>query len=415
MQFTELISTLSSILDLDENIKLYHAWRTALIAYRMAKLIVPKEAVQIFYAALLHDVGAVGLKDHIVHYANLLDHGGQENIRLHPEVGARIVAEIPGLQEASRYILDHHEMYNGQGYPYGKKGDELSIGSQILYIADHFDLLLRNESMKRTDIYNYYRTRKGQNYALELWPVFLEVLHSDGGTFFHLISDTVGYLPLMHQALQEVSQIPLDLPENFLDQVVKVFGKIIDAKHSYTQGHTERVVQYSQIVGETVGLTTEELHTLQRGAYLHDIGKLGVPVAILDKKGRLTDEEFYKVKKHIIITMEVLDSMSFLRNLTEISGYHHTRWDGNGYPDRVAGEEISLEARILCIADSFDAMTSSRAYRDAQSYEYAWSELRKHAGTQFDPYLVKKIDRQKVSDRFKKVYLSQFASISEVL
>lgn len=406
-QFAELISTLAAILDLDENIKLYHAWRTALVSYRMAQLIIPNQAVQVFYAGLLHDVGAVGLKDHLVHHTKFADQREQEIIFNHPKVGGLIVQEIPGLKQAATYVFDHHETYHGKGYPAKKQGAELSIGSQILYIADHLDLLIRDQSLNKTDIYNFFRLQKGLSFTKKLWPIFLDVLNSDGGTFYYLLKEKTSFLRLMHSTLEEINQKPLHLPANFLDQTIKIFGQIIDAKHSYTHGHAERVVQYSSIIGEEINLSTEKMRSLKHGAYLHDIGKLGVPVLILDKKEDLTDQEFAAVKKHVLITMEVLDSISFLRHLTEISGYHHTRWDGTGYPDQITGEDIPLEARIICIGDSFDAMTSQRAYRDAWSFETAWDELRQQSGKQFDPQIIKKIDHHKIREQFKEIHFSQ--------
>lgn len=405
-QFSELISTLSAILDLDENIKLYHAWRTAIIAFNMAEQLIPHDSAQVFFAGLLHDVGAVGLKDHIVHYTDLKDIRDQPIIFNHPIIGAKIVKEIPGLELAAQYILDHHETVDGQGYPAKKGAEFLSLGSQILHIADQLDLLLRVDSLNRTDIYNIFRQKKGKKFAYELWPVFLDMINSDTGTFFYMLKEKSGYMRLMKETLTKVTMSELSLPDNFLDQTIRVFAKIIDAKHSYTHGHTERVVEYSTIIARYLNLNKEEILKLKRSAYLHDIGKLGVPLDILDKKERLTDEEFYKVKQHIIITMEVLDSLSFLRDLTEISGYHHARWDGSGYPDLIQGEAIPLGARIITIADSFDAMTSSRAYRKALSFEFAFNELRKHAGTQFDPVLIAKIDNPHVIKQFEEIYLT---------
>lgn len=407
-QFSELISSLSAVLDLDENVKLYHAWRTALFAYRMAQIVLPAEAEQVFFAGLLHDVGAVGLADHLVHHPEG-DHESSEIIRQHPYLGAGIVKEIPGLTIAAELIRDHHETIDGEGYPAKKRGEEISVGSQILYIADHLDLLLRNPLPDRTDIYNAFRVKKGRKFNRSLWPVFLDIFHSNGGTYLHILRENHGLYQLMQETLSQVSSVNLHLPDNFLDQAVTIFGKIIDAKHSYTHGHTDRVVQYSTIIGQAYGYTPEEIQRLRRAVYLHDVGKLGVPLRILDKKEPLNDEEFYKIRRHIIITMEVLDSMSFLRDLTEISGYHHARWDGKGYPDRIQGEAIPLGARMICIGDSFDAMTSNRAYRKAFDFERAWNELQQNGGTQFDPNLTTLLGQPGVRDRFYQVYQSQFA------
>lgn len=163
----------------------------------------------------------------------------------------------------------------------------------------------------------------------------------------------------------------------------------IDAKSPWTKGHSERVTNYALSIAKELGLKEKDIETLHVAALLHDIGKIGTYDVILEKPGRLTDEEFDLVKMHPAKGEEILKPISQLQNILPIIRSHHERIDGKGYPDGLKGDEIHLLARIICIADSFDSMTSERPYRQALGMEYAVSELKSCSGTQFDPQAVK--------------------------
>lgn len=158
----------------------------------------------------------------------------------------------------------------------------------------------------------------------------------------------------------------------------------IEAKSHWTKGHSERVTNYALAIAREAGLKEKELEILNTAALLHDIGKIGTYDIILDKPGKLTAEEFALVKMHPVKGEEILKPISQLKKILPIIRHHHERVDGKGYPDGIKGEEIPFSARILHVADSFDAMTADRPYRPAPGVEYAVSELKKYSGTQFD-------------------------------
>lgn len=168
-------------------------------------------------------------------------------------------------------------------------------------------------------------------------------------------------------------------------QSITAIAKTIDEKDKYTSGHSTRVAQCAEALAERLGWSEDEIQNLHYVALLHDIGKIGVPDIILNKPSRLTDSEFEIIKKHTIMGNEILKGIKTIDNINEGALYHHERYDGRGYPCGIKGEEIPVMARVVCIADAYDAMTSSRIYRPKLMPEDVINEFVKGKGTQFDP------------------------------
>ena len=184
----------------------------------------------------------------------------------------------------------------------------------------------------------------------------------------------------LDKALEEI--------ENSYRMTLKALVQALETRDSETHGHSERVVTFSLRLGHELGLDKAALRTLELGALLHDIGKIGVPDAILRKPAALTPEEWDKMKLHPQHGQKILRHIPFLEGAAQLVAQHHEKWDGSGYPYGLRGEDIDLNARIFAVADAFDAMISDRVYRRGRSYEDALAELEKHAGTQFDPLVV---------------------------
>ena len=169
---------------------------------------------------------------------------------------------------------------------------------------------------------------------------------------------------------------------------IQALVSAIEASDSYTRGHSERVTRYSIEIGRRLGLKSDRLQILERAAILHDIGKIGIDLSLLHKKGKLSAQDIHELQQHPVIGMKILEPIEFLLDVRTCIGQHHERYDGMGYPNHLKSSEQLLEARILSVADSFDAMTSDRPYRKALSIEIAIAELCDNSGTQFDPAIV---------------------------
>jgi putative nucleotidyltransferase with HDIG domain len=194
---------------------------------------------------------------------------------------------------------------------------------------------------------------------------------------------------LAFKARNEVLDIDkrLDRIEDTFLQVVRAWGESIESKDQYTAGHCGRVADYALRLAEAVGITGRDLVWMRMGAFLHDVGKTSVPIEILNKPGKLTDEEFEQMKRHTVIGDAIISETPFPWDIRPIVRNHHERWNGTGYPDKLAGEDIPLNARILCVADVYDALTTNRSYRGAMSHEQAIEIMRKESGTTFEPRL----------------------------
>jgi putative nucleotidyltransferase with HDIG domain len=221
------------------------------------------------------------------------------------------------------------------------------------------------------------------NTSFLIMPIILMIILS--GMSFFLLVRFQGYV-------RAVS----NLYDKQLEGIVKGVIATLELKDPYTRGHSERVAKYALILANEVGkFTKEEQKSFYYACLLHDIGKVNIPDTILMKPGRLTNEEFEIIKSHPVVGAEAVKNVEGISNSIDVIRYHHERWDGKGYPEQLKGEEIPLLARVSTIADAFDAMTSSRSYREAMPVEEAYKRIIEGKGTQFDPVLVEK---------FKNVY-----------
>jgi putative nucleotidyltransferase with HDIG domain len=201
----------------------------------------------------------------------------------------------------------------------------------------------------------------------------------------------------LSQARQLANQMAVALSNayliNELDQLnwgaLTALARAIDAKSPWTAGHSERVTSWALKIGCILGLSKEEIDGLHRGGLLHDLGKIGVPAEILDKPGKLTEEELPIMRQHAELGAHILESISAYAGVIPMVLQHHERVDGNGYPNGLTGKIICLGARIFAVADAFDAMTSDRPYRKALGREQAIEIIKQESGKQFDPDIVK--------------------------
>ena len=208
--------------------------------------------------------------------------------------------------------------------------------------------------------------------------------------------------------IQKINNELLDtkelLKKNYLESI-ETLRHTVEAKDPYTRGHSDRVAEYSVLIGKKLGLSDLDLKKLHTGGLFHDIGKIGIPDNILFKNTKLSNDEYLKIKDHASIGARILSEASIFNDIIPIVKHHHERFDGNGYPDNLRGEEIPLLARITSVADSFDAMFSKRAYRDKMDVVDVVAEIARNRGTQFDPV---------IADAFLDVIENEFESVQRI-
>ena len=241
----------------------------------------------------------------------------------------------------------------------------------ILLLTGHKDLAPPLETIRNLDIQGY--CEKSDNFDQLLL----------------LIESGIKSIEQMNEIKrinEELSDTYEKLERAYLDSV-QTLRYTVEAKDPYTRGHSDRVSAYSVLIGKYLGLSDEDLKTLQIGGLFHDIGKIGIPDSILLKESKLTDDEYSEIKNHPAIGAHILSSATIFQDIIPIVKHHHERYDGRGYPSQLKGENIPYMARVAAVADTFDAMTSKRSYRDSLPMDVVISEFERCRGTQFDPEL----------------------------
>ena len=259
----------------------------------------------------------------------------------------------------------------------------------ILFLTGHKDLAPPLDTIKRLDIQGYCeKSDKFDQLLLLIESAIKSVKQMDE-------------IKRINEKLEDSKE---QLEQAYLD-MVQTLRYTVEAKDSYTRGHSDRVSEYSVLIGERLGLSEEQIKTLRIGGLFHDIGKIGIPDSILLKPAKLTDEEYSQIKNHPSIGAHILGSAAIFQDIIPIVKHHHERYDGNGYPSKLKGEEIPYLARIAAVADTFDAMTSRRSYRGPIDVEHVKEEIKRCEGTQFDP---------QIAEVFIEILNNDFDKIKEI-
>lgn len=259
----------------------------------------------------------------------------------------------------------------------------------ILLLTGHKDLAPPLETIKRLDIQGYCEKSDKFDQLILLIESGIK---------------SVKQMDEIKQINEKLEDSKEQLEQAYLD-MVETLRYTVEAKDSYTRGHSDRVSEYSVLIGEKLGLPEDQIKTLRIGGLFHDIGKIGIPDSILLKPAKLTDDEYSQIKNHPSIGAHILGSAVIFKDIIPIVKHHHERYDGNGYPSRLKGEEIPYIARIAAVADTFDAMTSRRSYRGPIDIEHVKEEIKRCEGTQFDP---------KIAEAFLDILNNNFEKIKDI-
>lgn len=243
----------------------------------------------------------------------------------------------------------------------------------ILLLTGHKDLAPPLETIKQLDIQGYCEKSDKFDQLLLLIESGIK---------------SISQMRRIKEISEELKESNEKLEQAYIE-TIQTLRETVDAKDHYTRGHSDRVTEYSMLIANRLNLSEDELKTLHTGALFHDIGKIGVPDQILLKPGKLDDREYSEIKQHPLVGAHILATASIFSDIIPIVKHHHERYDGKGYPSQLKGEDIPYLARIVAVADTYDAMTSNRPYRDALTKEFVIEDIRKNLGTQFDPEIGK--------------------------
>ena len=239
----------------------------------------------------------------------------------------------------------------------------------ILLLTGHKDLAPPLETIKRLEIQGYCEKSDKFDQLLLLIESGIKSI------------EQMNTIKTINKQLHDKNE---ELERAYLD-TIGILRQTVEAKDPYTRGHSDRVSEYSVLIGKKLGLDEKTLHILKIGGLFHDIGKIGIPDSILLKESKLSDEEYSQIKNHPMIGVHMLGDAAIFTDILPIVKHHHERYDGRGYPSQLVGDDIPYVARIAAVADTFDAMTSKRSYRDSLPIDVVRAEIERCSGTQFDP------------------------------
>jgi len=301
----------------------------------------------------------------------------QELIATRCQRGAEIARLLRFPESVSQGIYSLDEHFNGQGKPEGLAGGAIPLFSRIALVAQVVDVF--HTAGGRQAALDEIALRTGRWFDPELADAFRAVAKADA--FWTTLAS-----PEINEAVlgQEPAAHVTALDDDYLDDIAAAFGQVVDSKSPYTSGHSARVALYTDMIAETLGLSAERRRWLKRGALLHDVGKLGVSNSVLDKPGKLDDDEWEAVKAHAMYTETILSRIDAFAELARVAAAHHERLDGKGYPRGLKADRISLETRIITTADIFDAITAERPYRGAIPIPKTLEMMAENVGTAID-------------------------------
>ena len=439
LRLSEVVSAMTYALDITEGQPEGHALRTCVIGMRIGQVLGldTQGLSDLYYALLLKDLGCssnaakihhlFGADDHRIKRAfktvNLdklhegtrfvlgnagsaaplqrrlkhvvdvsLGRGGGHTglMQVRCERGADIARQMAFTEETAAAIRALDEHWDGKGHPYGVSGEDIPLLGRILCLAQTAEIFFRvdgPEAARRAA-----RERVGTWFDPNVVAAFETAQRREGFWSALLDEGLEGRVVAL-----EPTERRLKASDEQLDRVAEAFARVIDAKSPWTYKHSERVRRFA--LGAAAQLTDAApisaagQRRLSRAALLHDIGKLGVPNTVLDKKGRLTNEEFAAIRKHPAYSEQILSKVEPFRELAPLVGGHHERMDGRGYHRAVPATSLEFEVRLLAVADQFEALTSARPYRAGLSAEVALEILHKDVGDGVDPNALGALER----------------------
>ncbi len=389
--FKDILKSLAMISNVAEEMTYANSRMISTIALQIGqKLGYKKEDLRdLFYAALLHDIGEIYVDHWLLTSSTdpLIIERERSKQREHTIYGSNILAKIPTLQEASRYVLFHHEAFNGKGYPYGLSSDKIPMQSQIIGISD---LLYTNYLLLHKDIdqaVSAIKMLRGTKFNPLVVDALVSIHENDRFWFITGISDLELDI-IQNFDLAILIEYANIRESGYFDELLDVYLSIIDIKHKYTRQHSHRVAQVSRLIATHAKLSADHINDIYYAGLLHDIGKVVVPQHVLNKPSDLSEEEYNLIKSHPEYSYQILSKVSIFENIAKMARHHHEKFMGGGYPMNIKGDEIPVGSRIISIADAYDAITSNRPYTGQFDGNFAIKQLMRNPANMFDKDLL---------------------------
>ena len=434
IRLAEILSALGQALDMTEGQPEGHCVRCCYIGVRIGEMLKldPVQQSNLYYTLLLKDLGCssnaaricqlyladdlsfkrdfklidgslaqalrfvlahtglkAGLAERFRAIIHIFQNGGelaQELIETRCDRGAEIARLMRFGEEVAQGIRSLDEHWDGSGLPDRRSHSDIPLASRIALLAQVVDVF--HTSAGRKAAIDEATARAGGWFDPDVVTAFLE-LAGDPTFWTDLQSGSLAQTILS----LEPAQTRRTVTEDYLDDIAAAFAQVIDSKSPYTHGHSERVTLFADLIAAELGFDGERRRWIKRAALLHDIGKLGVSNTVLDKPGKLDAAEWEAMRRHASFTEEILGRISVFRDLAAVAAAHHERLDGSGYPKGLAAGDLPLEARILAVADVFDALTADRPYRAALSAAEAFATIERSAGSALDPACIDALHR----------------------
>lgn len=365
LENARIIEKISNI-NFSEHNYLNHSKRTTYIALKLAENLGLSDICmkELYISTLLHDIGA----------ANYLkkSHSSNTFIVEHCEKGAALIQSFPVFNTLGKIVLYHHENYDGSG-PMSIEGENIPLLSQIIRLADLTELLF-NEHMpvhtQKNTIITWVTNNKDSIFSDRLVDAFLSISEKE---IFWFDIENISFMDFILDNISPKLDITLNLYE--FEKIAYILAKIIDNKSTFTAKHSRGISDLAYKVAKHLDYSEEKCFEMKIAGLLHDIGKLAIPNAILDKNGSLTENEFSVIKSHVYYTKIILDRIEDIKEISDLASNHHEKLNGKGYPRKLDSGSLSIGSRIMCVCDIYQALTEDRPYRNGLSVEKAFSIL----------------------------------------
>lgn len=346
----------------------------------------PRKIQQLYFAGLLHDIGKISIDINLLKKKEKLTDSEFQLIRHHSVMGCKITAMLPELSDIAFWIRWHHEKWDGTGYPDKLYKDQIPVEVQILSTMDCFDSMqtprFDRDKLSMEESFNIIKSERDTSFNPVIVDMICDMIEKDEITPG---KSSDKFIELKHKYLR--TPIIVNEDHNWsvvgmtgIYPILRLFARVIDAKHSYTHGHSTRVSILSKYLAGVAGFSQRDLLKVEVAGLLHDAGKISIPLEILNKSNLPDTNEWVIIKNHPVHSSNLLKSISLIKDIADITHQHHERLDGSGYPWGAKENEIDILAQIIAISDTFDAMTSQRTYRGKVSAEEAYREIERGLG-----------------------------------